>query len=182
MQQREHEPAQTAYGAIQQRVDGNRSEQPERVQAMSDFYDQWWDESSPVFDEYVRLAIGSPVANPTTLNAHDWHDPKGGVPWNQGMIRRDAGGSGFWALQVAEFGTYRMTFSMRPPEANYEFGKGAIKIKVGDQEIEREIEAGAGQIVIETELFAGPTTLQTWVEEEGKDNRGAYFVTIEKID
>jgi len=158
------------------------AEQPERVQKLSKFYDQWWDESSPGFEEYVRLVVGSPVANPTTLNAHDWHAPQPQIPWNQGMIRRDNPGSGFWAISVAEFGTYRMTFRMRPEQGNYSFAPGTIKVEIGGETVEAELPVGESSVTIETELFEGPTKLQTWVTEKGKPNRGAYYVTFEKLD
>jgi arylsulfatase A-like enzyme len=158
------------------------ADQPERMQALSTFYDQWWQDSSQNFDEYVRLVVGSPVANPTTLNAHDWHAPQPQVPWNQGMIRRDHAGSGFWAISVAEFGAYRLTFRMRPEQENYEFAEGAIKIEIGGETFEAELPVGESSVTIETELFEGPTTLQTWVTENEKPVRGAYYVTLEKLD
>lgn len=158
------------------------AEHPERVQKLSTFYDQWWDESSQGFDEYVRLVVGSPVANPTTLNAHDWHAPQPQVPWNQGMILRDNPGSGFWAISVAEFGTYRMTFRMRPEQENYSFAPGTLKVEIGDETIEAELPVGESSVTIETELFEGPTRLQTWVTEKEKPVRGAYYVTFEKLD
>ena len=156
--------------------------QSELVEELTSFYDQWWEESSVGFDEYVRLVVGSPVANPTTLNAHDWHAPQPQVPWNQGMIRRDNAGSGFWAISVAEFGTYRLTFRMRPTQDRYEWGQGTIKVTIGDQTLNKALPEGEATLTLETELFEGPTTLQTWVTEKGKPVRGAYYVTIERLD
>ena len=71
---------------------------------------------------------------------------------------------------------------MRPTQEHYEWGQGTIKVTIGDQTLNKELPEGEAALTLETELFEGPTTLQTWVTEKGKPVRGAYYVTIERLD
>jgi len=154
---------------------------PEVVRQMADAYERWWQRVSIDFDRPVRVVIGAEVQPSVTLNAHDWHAPQEQVPWDQSHIRRDLAGSGHWELEAARDDLYRITLRMRPEGIAYEFAAGEVELQAGTLRVAAPLVVGASQVVFEVPIAAGPLRLQSWVRESGKPERGAYFVTIERL-
>lgn len=152
---------------------------PQVVEQLTQFYDQWWSDVSQGFDQPVRMIVGAQASPVTQLTAHDWHGAE--VPWDQSHIRRDEAGNGVWQLRVAEPGLYRITLRMRPGDEPYAFAAGKAQLVTGEITQEQAIDAGATAVVFETALDAGPLTLGTTIQEAGHPERGAYFVTLERL-
>ncbi len=162
---------------------------PDLVAELRSAYERWWGELEPEFDRSVEIPLGHPDAHSTTLLAHDWHplpDTRGLPPWNQPAIAGDMATNGFWSVRVEQAGRYRISLRMRPPTVLYRFGKGkaTLRLKFADKTVEKNatIEHGIQQVDFQVELPAGSAQLSTVVEEEGHRPRGAYYVTVRKLD
>ena len=78
-------------------------ENPNQVEKMRAFYDEWWADLEPTFAQTTEIQLGHPNHPKVTMTAHDWLNT--GPPWHQGMIRGAKGGdkqkfSGHWAIKV----------------------------------------------------------------------------------
>jgi arylsulfatase B len=97
-------------------------ENPNQVEKMRTFYDQWWAELEPTFAQTTEIQLGHPNHPKVIMTAHDWLNTS--PPWHQGMIRGAKGGnkpkfSGHWAIKVLEEGTYKVSLLRWPEEANH---------------------------------------------------------------
>jgi arylsulfatase B len=97
-------------------------ENPNQVEKMRAFYDEWWADLEPTFAQTTEIQLGHPNHPKVTMTAHDWLNT--GPPWHQGMIRGAKGGdkqkfSGHWAIKVLEEGTYKVSLLRWPEEANH---------------------------------------------------------------
>jgi arylsulfatase B len=105
---------------------------PEQVETMREFYEDWWAELEPTFAQTTEIYLGHEEAKVAVLTAHDWIS-NGGVPWNQGHIRRGPGGAkkgrkggpprklahdGHWAVKVVADGTYKISARRWPVESD----------------------------------------------------------------
>lgn len=153
------------------------AEHPEIVKKLKGEYESWWTHIDDRFDDYVRIPLGASEANPTSFTCHDWH--ANNVPWNHGMIRKMPKASGFWAVDVQQAGDYMVTLRLRPKEVDFPLEKGTARVKIGDVEAESPIKPGESSASVSLKLPAGPAQLQTWLQEERRGTRGAYFVTVE---
>ncbi|WP_411825532.1 arylsulfatase [Luteolibacter sp. AS25] len=95
---------------------------PEQVQAMRQFYEDWWAELEPTFSQTTEIYLGHPEAPVVTLTGHDWIQEEL-PPWNQGHIRhdeatKDGKHEGHWAVKVIETGIYTLEMRRWPKEAD----------------------------------------------------------------
>ena len=159
------------------------------VATLREAYDGWWDSVSERFGEYCPAVLGSAHENPSRLTAHDWHE--GDPPWNQGHIRKGAEANGFWAVDVERGGKYEVTLRRWPEEADAPItgavpGGQAIaahsaRLTIADIDETMPVEADATAVTFEVELPAGETTLKTWLVNDAGEDRGAYFVYVERV-
>ncbi len=107
---------------------------PERVARMRAFYDAWWAELEPTFDETTEIYLGHPDHPKVSMTAHDWIGA--GPPWNQAHIRNGHNlfrratkndpptlipgrkHTGYWAIKVLASGTYDVLAMRWPSEAD----------------------------------------------------------------
>ena len=183
------------------------SKYPEIVKQLDQAYDQWWKQVNIHNDDFARIIIGSENENPTRLTCHDWHPTKPGYPaWNQTMVRKGNANNGFWALQIASEGTFRFSLYRYPPESGKAYQDSIplqdsipggfdsnvnvpgepiniIKaiVKIGNQQLEKEIENNPQMVDFEFDLPAGKIELQTWWITDDQDSLGAYYVMAEKL-
>jgi arylsulfatase A-like enzyme len=152
---------------------------PEVVKELRAGYDAWWKSISTRFDEYCEIVLGSDAEDPTTLTSHDWHGEV--VPWNQQMVKSMPKANGFWAVEVAKAGKYRVTLRHQPAEAKFALRATKARVKVGDVEKSAEVKGGACEVTLELSLKPGKTRLQTWLS--GKDEeRGAFYVEVRRVE
>ncbi|MCP4643773.1 MAG: arylsulfatase [bacterium] len=159
---------------------------PETAEQLRAAYEAWWNDVSVRFDEYCPIVIGHDAENPTRLNAMDWHGPN--VPWNQPHILEGKPWNGFWAVDVAQAGTYEFALRRWPAEADTAIRDAApggtalpithARIRVGDLERSGVVEESAVDVVFTVPLEEGETQVQTWFTTDGEETRGAYYVYV----
>ena len=156
------------------------ADHPDIVKLLTAQYETWWKHIDDRFDDYVRIPLGASEANPTSFTCHDWH--ANNVPWNHGQISRMPKANGYWAVDVKQAGKYEVTLRLRPSGTDFPLQKGTAKVTVGDVEQSNAITPGASEAVVTLDLPAGPAKLQTWLEEENRGSRGAYFITVKRVE
>ena len=156
---------------------------PDVVEKLRGEYEKWWDDISTRFDEYVRIELGSPHENPTTLTCHDWHAPIEQIPWTHELIAKSPIANGFWAVDIVRDGKYEITLRDRPAYATpHPLPAGNARIAVGKVESQQAIPANAETVTFTLPLKAGPAMLQTWIDLPNNKSRGSYFVDVKLIE
>jgi hypothetical protein len=152
----------------------------EVVQTLRDDYERWWASLTPAFDAQVRIVLGNDAENPATLTCHDWHSDD--VPWHQGAIQRDPAANGYWWVEIEQAGRYAFTLRSRPAGVDHPLSAERARVRIGDVEAQADVSAEDSAVTLTVDLQAGPAKLQTWLEPDGGPSRGAYFVTVERLD
>lgn len=154
---------------------------PEVVNELRTAYEQWWDHLAPSFDGYVRIGLGSDAENPVALNPHDWHvDDQSQSVWNHRQVENGMIGNGYWAVEVVESGRYTFELRRWPEHMDKSLESIEARIKVGDQEAQIVVAEDQTAATFEFDIVAGPTTVQTWLVRPDGQERGAYFVYVER--
>ena len=136
-----------------------------------------------MFDEFVRVEIGSDSENPIHLNPHDWHtvDQSQSV-WNHRQVNRGMVGNGRWALNVTRAGTYSFELRRWPAHLEEPIEATHACIRIGNLEQERAVSPDDTYVTFGVDLSNGPSTLQTWLTLPDGQDRGAYFVYAERME
>ncbi|MDF1813904.1 MAG: arylsulfatase [Verrucomicrobiales bacterium] len=183
---------------------------PEVVQRLTGFYEDWWAELEPTFGDPARIVLGNPAENPTRLTSHDWITV-GSTPWNQAHIRSaDAkpNNIGFWYLEVEQSGEYEIEIRRWPKEGQVaetpieeDIPAGAdvpgvqafrarpglsvqakkARIKIGDQELIRDVPENATHVTFTLTLEAGPAQLEAHFLGADGGVTGAYYAYVKKL-
>ncbi len=155
---------------------------PEVVRKLRGAYERWWNSLVPVFDDYVRIHIGSDAENPLRLTAHDWHciDIRD-CPWSQGHIRRDSGGNGFWTLYVERAGRYRFELYRWPKHTGLAAERVKAGVEIGLTRLTTDMNPTDAHASFTVRLEEGPMELKTWLQRPDGTKHGAYFVWIEYL-
>lgn len=159
------------------------AENPELVEGLREAYDAWWNRIDDRFEQHVYLDIGSDAENPARITAHDWLPPDDSVqvPWNQRHVAQAPAVNGTWNVQVTQSGTYEFELFQRDRPADYPVEAAEAGIKVGDAEGSVKIEGGATSAVIQLELPAGKTTMDTVFRTADGTERGAFYVYAKRL-
>ncbi|MEM9260665.1 MAG: sulfatase-like hydrolase/transferase, partial [Bacteroidota bacterium] len=175
-----------------------------RAAAMQEAYESWWSRLEGDIALTNRIIVGHPAENPSLLTSHDWHTEKD-PPWNQKQIRAGKVDNGYWALDLAEAGSYSFKLYRWPPEIMTSLGAAvpaggpipggkpyaegvslpsvSIKLKIGDTVIESEgADKEIYRLTAVEDLPAGPIELQTWITDAEGVTRGAYYVEVERME
>ena len=91
---------------------------PKIVDRLVNFYENWWAEIEPTFDDATQIYLGHPAENPARLTSHDWITTSS-TAWNQSMVRKamnGPGNTGFWNVNVVSPGTYELELRRWPKE------------------------------------------------------------------
>lgn len=153
---------------------------PQIVEQLRAEYETWWQSLKPKFSHYVRIDVGNESQNPSTLTAHDWHTSGGPVPWNHGHIRRGIVANGFWAITVRQPGTYVVTLRRWPAERCGPLEATGARLKIGELEYSRQVKPEQNSVSFDCEFTAGATKLQTWLTSDSLEDRGAYYVSVQR--
>ena len=172
------------------------ADHPDLVEELRKYYEAWWDYVSRRFDEYVPVIVGTEHEPETDLTTHDWHGDA--CAWNQGQVRSGTVCNGFWAIDVAEAGTYEFELRRWPKELDKPMTEGipgkvvdwftggealpltTARIQVGDHEETKPIPPEAKGITFTLALDAGETRLQTWLTDGADLTIGAYYVYVRR--
>jgi arylsulfatase B len=178
------------------------AEHPDVVQRLRGAWEEWYAGIEPHIHEYCPIVIGHDAENPMRLDAMD---VMGDVAWHQTHICQAQKSSGTWTVEVAEKGTYIVRLCRWPEELGlaidacvspeearrhiYAPPEGTCvtvqpagaRLAVGDQEWRCEVEPGRKEVTFEVELEpGGTTTLDAWFQDPDGEERGAYYVYIER--
>ncbi|MEQ8580455.1 MAG: arylsulfatase [Marinoscillum sp.] len=177
---------------------------PDKVQAYRDYYDQWWAELSPTYEDQPYLYVGHSADNPTRLVAHDWHTEAEASPWHQRHIRTAYKDNGYWLVNVQESGKYSVKLRRWPEETQLALNEKAAvrtplpgtsvtesvestaltisqaRLQIQDVDVIQVVEPSAGFVEFEIDLKAGESKLQTWFTLDSGETLGAYYVHIER--
>ncbi len=142
-------------------------------------YDRWWQSLTPVFDEYVRIGLGSDQETTSTLHCHDWHViDQAQSPWSQGHVRKGTLGSGPWAVEVMKPGKYEIELRRWPREAAGSLEATNAQLEIAGQTVSKKVPEAAESVSFVLQLPAGPTTLQSRLTLPNGDQRGAYYAYV----
>jgi arylsulfatase B len=178
-------------------------EHSEVAARLGEEYEKYWQLIEPMNSTYVRIVLGHDAENPARLTAHDWHTDNEPVPWHQRHVRGALEANGFWAVDVARAGQYRIELRRWPRDeldlpihaalpdepwvTDNRLNRPGLAIKpvkarltIGDIDETVDVTATDKAAVFEVDLEAGPTKLQTWFIDADGTERGAYYCYIER--
>jgi len=153
----------------------------EVVEELRREYEQWWRHVTEGFtrEDCCRIPLGDDHANPVKLHCLDWLD--GGGSWNQELIRNRQFRNGHWAVDIVNDGEYEFTCRTYPKEEDTRMNIVKVRLKISDQEIEKEVYPGSSEIKLRLNLKKGETFLQTWFYENDGHSFGAPYVYVNRL-
>jgi hypothetical protein len=132
-------------------------------------------------------------------------DVQGDVAWNQGHILMAQKSTGRWAVDVEQEGRYRFCLRRWPEELGLAINEeapaaeaaripyteddvsvavGAVSARLGlfDQEWRAPVAEALEEVRFEVALSrTGATELNAWFADPTGEERGAYYVTVERL-
>jgi Sulfatase len=176
------------------------AQHPGIVQSLKAQYDTWWKRVSARADQYVRITLGTEHENPAFLNCMDWHGDNAMLVWNQRQIRTAPQANGFWAVDIGRGGRYRFELRRWPreldvaidapyvdPIPNMEKTPGVAisvtraQLTIGAINESMAIKPGDKFAEFVVSLPAGPAELRTTFYGANGEERGAYYVYVERL-
>jgi len=172
---------------------------PEVAAKMRAHLDRWWQGVEANANRPQHVVIGNPAELATMLSACEWFDV---FVDQQRQARRGDRKNGVWHLQVDSDGRYELELRRWPREVDLPLRAGMTstqvtdgayvegvalpiaqaRIRVGSSEQHQAVAADAKSAAFQIDLKAGPTTLQTWFDDESHDSIcGAYYVYVRKL-
>jgi arylsulfatase A-like enzyme len=179
------------------------SQNPDVLNAMKAFYEDWWADVPRGNDQIVPLLVDLDNENPVMLNSAEWENNAVNAQWN---IAAATGGSkgGELPLYIEKAGSYQIELSRWPFEFNQSLTTKGISQAIGGTPINQgvalpieygAIQLGTGAVVTNRKsnpnstkisfnlnLNKGATTLQAWFKDaEQNDLCGAYYIRIGEV-
>ena len=182
---------------------------PKVVERLTKFYDDWWTELLPTFQQDVAIHLGADGGNPATLTCHDWITT-GSTPWNQSHVRAALTGkanTGFWNVNVVKDGKYEVRVRRWPVESgaaiDQELPPGAdvpgqtpyrakpgkavpavrATLTIGDETWESDrISSGDHETVFNVSLKAGKTRLSSLFITADGTEYGGYYAYVKRLN
>ncbi len=181
---------------------------PAEVRRLREFYQGWWEEIEPSFNNDTAIYIGHPQDNPSRLTSHDWITT-GSTPWNQSHIRKgtdEPKNTGFWNVKVCTAGKYQIRLRRWPEESKApinvgmppgkpvpgtkpfrmtpgrQFNLNKATIEIAGKSLSTDFEQNALEAVITAELPKGKTKLTAKFHGADGSTVGAYYAYIKLIE
>ncbi len=177
------------------------------VEKLRKEYEKWWDRVSLQFDEEIPIALGADEEKVARLTAHDMRNEGCNPAWHQGMVRKGHVDNGYWEIEITRAGKYMFELRRWPKEEDATLTQGletvdlkdrehieekaywwytggcaipitSAKIRVGEQEQSKPVNAKDQNVVFTMELHPDQTHLQTWFYNEDGSSIGAYYVYV----
>ena len=179
---------------------------PEPVERLKNFYEEWWSELEPTFADDAAIHLGRPSANPVHLTAHDWITEQS-APWNQALIREAMAGAentGYWNVEVLEEGEYEFRLRRWPENVDAAIGVALpagedvpgvrayrarpgkaiavtrASIEIGGQKGDQAVGPEDREAAFRLRLNPGRARLSTRFHTADGQELGAYFVSVWK--
>jgi len=105
-------------------------ENPDVVKAMSDYYDNWWNKTEPLYEQKRFIHVGTDPQNPIMLYSSDW---TGSYADNMENLTNAIGRTGYWNVLVETKGEYEVILSRWHP-ASGDVIDGPLSILPGDKQ------------------------------------------------
>lgn len=183
---------------------------PEVVANLSRKYNDYWDELDVDNNPYPRPIIGSEFQEEIGLNSYNWiKDASAPHCYHQRNVLSAVKGLGFWPVEIAENGRYQFEVRRWAKELNHPItaslaannvsditclgkpvvmGEGKaipvakIRLMVGDQQLEKEINASDVSAVFDIKLPAGETRVEAWLVDAEGNEQNAYYVYASMLE
>ncbi|MEM6472041.1 MAG: arylsulfatase [Planctomycetota bacterium] len=154
------------------------------VQRFADHFQDVFVEGLP----YARFVLGGDE-NPVQLTVREWH-PIGKtskdrqVIWQQKQLDDDSVWiKGFWEIDVISAGRYSIRLSRFPDDASSAMRASRAELRIGDIMASRSINPSDESVRFVIDLPKGPARVEaTLTDADSKRQRGAYFVTADRLD
>jgi len=164
---------------------------PEVVKKLNEDYEQWWNDISRRFNEYIWIPVGTDKENPVKLTTHDIH---GQVCWDQRHVRRNSRCDGFWTIEIVRDGVYVIEVSRWPKESGlslWEAPEGAkvfrpthARLKIGCYDFTLPVHEDDKSVKFTLRLSKQQTRLQAWLinDIENGQTNSAFYVYLRRKD
>ncbi|NQV24250.1 MAG: arylsulfatase [Rhodopirellula sp.] len=184
------------------------SAHPQVVERLTRFYEDWWTELLPTFQQDVAIHLGADGGNPATLTCHDWITT-GSTPWNQSHVRLAQNAksvTGFWNVNVVADGKYEVRVRRWPVESEAAIdaalppgsdvpgvtpyratpGKPVPAVRatltIGDETWQSgQIAPGDRDVVFNVSLKAGKTRMSTLLITADGTEYGGYYAYVKRL-
>ena len=176
---------------------------PEVVARLREAHERWWEEISPRLDEYSPISLGNDAENPTRLDAMD---VMGDMAFSQNYIVLAKKSTGKWTVDVERPGAYRFSLRRWPKELGLPIGAAVspeearsltfsdgsgrcttirparARLRLFDRESVLPVDPDAPEVTFELDLAqTGVTVLEAWFVDADGEERGAYYVYVERV-
>lgn len=143
--------------------------QPQRVAEMRAGYEAWFRDVAATRNfEVPRIYLGAQFENPVLLTRQDWRGPH--ATW-------EAGGQGYWEVDVRESGAYECTLLF--PEIASE---GVAWVSVGGVRAQANLSSGAKSAALRLNKVAkGPSRVEAGLTLKGEPEFGPHYVEVRRV-
>ncbi len=177
---------------------------PDEVERLRAAFEDWHAGVAPKMAKYSPIVLGDDAENPTRLDAMD---VMGDVAWHQTHVVEAQRSCGRWTVEIARAGEYRFRLRRWPDELDLPLDAACsdeearrhiyarpdttgravrpvrARLVVGDTCVITTVAPGQREVAFDLPLEpAGKTTLDAWFIDEDGDERGAYYVYVERLD
>ncbi|SEE97457.1 arylsulfatase [Ruania alba] len=175
------------------------SAHPEVVTRLRQHYRQWWDGLGEDALDFLDVVVGTDHEPHLLLSPAEWR----GVALDRQLhIRAGVRRNGVWGVHVATPGRYRFTLRRWPAESGLPMRAAAPEVIGGDCVFEAGVALPIAETtirigdhtqthavgdqdqasVVEVDLPAGSTTMQTWLKDSaGNELSGAYYAYVQRV-
>ncbi|WP_430933706.1 arylsulfatase [Saccharicrinis sp. 156] len=182
---------------------------PEKVKAMRDAYEKWWDYVSEDFSYFEAYKIGGGQSNEVVITVHDLHTASP-VAWSQELIRNPLNGKkpalseGYWMVDVQEEGEYEIALRRWPKESVYSFNEevpqlgmdkpwyfsrpkglklniNQASLHIGNVSEVSQVDMKKEEVKFKVHLNKGRSKLEANFKTEDDNSFSAFYVYINKI-
>lgn len=170
---------------------------PEIVRRLREEYRRWFDDVAQGLAPPVRNALGSPHENPVKLTPQDLCGPRsarGPHELHSAQVqaaKREPHGFGYWAVDVARSGWYRIRMQLVPLAVldsvcpwQFPLRKGEAFLRIADVAASQLIPEGATSVLFEVQLSQGKHFLDASFTGQREDDFqvSPFFVNVECLE
>jgi arylsulfatase A-like enzyme len=182
---------------------------PERVSALREGYEQWWQLVSAQFDRDIPFHIGEDD-NEVMLTTHDVRNESAQCAWNHRQVRAGAKVAGYWEIDIRRQGTYQFELRRWPREAGHALGAGIegddveirwdcitdkmktmysggeamdirwARLEIADQVMFEDVDPDSPCVVFTVDLDEGPKHLYPSFHTDEPDTIAPYYIYVKR--
>jgi len=176
------------------------AENPEMVQIMQDYYEEWW-KTSQISNDPQPYIIGADD-DVVQLTAYDWYWGDRVINWPH--LRRGDKKNGKYKLHIQRTGQYKITLRRWPRDADAgirdsvpaympfdsflgELPEGKkhdiqfARIHIAEHRLQQAVKIRDKEVEFTLNLKEGETYLQTWFIDSSGDRFGAYYAYLQRL-